>query len=86
MLKVYVFFYIVAIAPKKNSLDKYIFNIFQSNSVYRAFERFSITIIKPLSTLKMKAGCIMCYLCICLLTMRSLTYCTLYLQHEAVYI
>jgi hypothetical protein len=84
MLKVYVFFYIVAIA--KNSLEKYIFDIFQSNSVYRAFERFSITIIKPLSTLKMKARRIMCYLCICLLTMRSLTYFTLYLQHEAVYI
>lgn len=72
--------------PPKNSLEKYIFNIFQSNSVYRAFERFTITIIKPLSTLKMKTGCIMCYLCIRLLTMRSLTYCTLYLLHESVYI
>ena len=73
--------------PSQKTLSKNIFfDIFQSNSVYRAFERFSITIIKPLSTLKMKAGCIMCYLCICLLTMRSLTYCTLYLQHEAVYI
>ena len=72
--------------PKKALSKNIFFDIFQSNSVYRAFERFSITIIKPLSTLKMKAGRIMCYLCICLLTMRSLTYCTLYLLHESVYI
>ena len=72
--------------PKKALSKNIFFYIFQSNSVYRAFERFSITIIKPLSTLKMKAGRIMYYLCICLLTMRSLTYFTLYLQHEAVYI
>ena len=71
----------------KKALSKNIFfDIFQSNFVYRAFERFSITIIKPLSTLKMKTGRITCYLCICLLTMRSLTYCTLYLLHESVYI
>ena len=73
--------------PSQKTLSKNIFfDIFQSNFVYRAFERFSITIIKPLSTLKMKAGYLMCYLCICLLTMRSLTYCTLYLLHESVYI